>query len=120
MQNEEDDKMSGTQFDRDSMAQRYASNHLETDPGIQTVYYLPRNAPDREIRLVEVNELMAERADDPLEPLNFGVDVNGTNSHTLMVLDITPSQWEKIGRQELRLPADWSLESPIPFLREHR
>ena len=51
--------MSVAQFNREEMAQSYAVRHLKTDPGIRTVYYLPSGAPEREIRFVEVNDLMA-------------------------------------------------------------
>ena len=38
---------------------------------------------------VEIDDLMAVRENDPLEPIDFGVDVGGTDSHTLLVLDVT-------------------------------
>lgn len=107
--------MTATQFDRDSMARWYANRHLKTDPGIRAVYYLPAGAPEREIRFVEVNEMIAERDQHPLEPIDFGVDVRGAEGHTLMVLDVTPVQWEKIQSQQMQLPGDWSLEGAIPF-----
>jgi hypothetical protein len=112
--------MSDAQFNRDVFARRYANNHLKTDPGIQTVFYLPQNAPDREIRLLEVNGEIVEREGDPLEPLDFGVDTSGINAHTLVVLGITPSQWERIQRQEIQLPTGWTLDSRIPFERGQR
>ncbi len=109
--------MSVVQFDRDQMARWYADRHLQTDRGIVAVYYLPAGAPEREIRFLEVNELMAVRDNDPLEPIDFGVAIGGADAHTLLVLDVTPAQWEKIGRNELRLPEGWSLEGAIRFAR---
>jgi hypothetical protein len=81
-----------TQFDRDSIARWYAAQHLETDPAIRAVFYLPMDAPDREIRFVEVNELIADRSDAVLEPVDFGVDTGTELEHRLMVLDVTPAQ----------------------------
>ncbi len=101
-------------FDRDAMARWYASQHLRTDPGIRQVYYLPREAPDREIRLVEVNDLLAEM-DDALEPIDFGVDAGAETEHKLLVLDVTPSQWAAVGRGDLALPAGWALEDAVAF-----
>lgn len=109
--------MSKTKFNRDTMARWYAARHLKTDPGIRAVYYLPVGAPEREIRFIEVNELIAERERDPLEPIDFGVDVRGPEGHTLMVLDITPAQWEKLNKQKLPLPGGWSLDGAVPFAR---
>ena len=102
--------MSTTQFDRDSQAQWYAKEHLKTDPGIVDVYYLPHGAPDREIRLVEVNRLIGDRNDGALEPIDFGIDRGMDTEHTLFMLDVTPEQWERINHRELPLPGGWSIE----------
>jgi len=102
--------MPATQFNRDSMAKWYASEHLKTDPGVHKVIYLPKNAPDREIRFIEINGLLADRNDGPLEPIDFGVDAGAESEHWLYVLDITPSQWDLISRSSLALPPGWTLE----------
>jgi len=104
-----------TQFDRDSLARSYAKLHLQTDPGIRSVYYLPTDAPEREIRFVEINELIADRNDDALEPVDFGVDMGMDAEHRLFVLDVTPSQWDRINQSSLALPPGWSLENAVPF-----
>jgi hypothetical protein len=109
--------MSENGFNRDSMARSYAGRHLKTDPGIRTIYYLPAGAPEREIRLIEVNDAITEQKDQTLEPIDFGVDVGGAQGHTLMVLDVTPRQWEKINKKELGLPSGWSLDGASPFAR---
>jgi hypothetical protein len=105
------------QFNRDAMAHWYAARHLKTDPGIRTVYYLPVGAPEREIRFLEVNHLMASRDNDPLEPIDFGVDVNGATGHTLMVLDVTPAQWQRIKKNQIPLPEGWFLDGAVPFTK---
>ena len=109
--------MSDNQFNRDSMARWYAGRHLKTDPGIRAIYYLPTGAPEREIRFIEINDLIADRDKYPLEPIDFGVDIRGAEGHVLMVLDITPAQWEKLSKRELELPKGWSLDGAIPFSR---
>ncbi len=110
--------MPAIEFDRDTMARWYAAQHLKTDPGLVSVYYLPMNAGDREIRLVEVNHLMGERTDDSLEPIDFGVDRGLDSAHKLVVLDVTPAQWERIQKLELGLPRSWALDEAIPFKNE--
>ena len=107
--------MPATQFDRDSMARWYATQHLKTDPGIRSVYYLPTNAPEREIRFLEINELVADRNDDTLEPIDFGVDAGMESEHKLFVLDVTTSQWDRIRESSLALPQGWSLEGSVPY-----
>lgn len=107
--------MAETGFDRDSMASWYAREHLKTDPGIRSVYYLPANAPDREIRFIEINELLGERTDDSLEPIDFGVDTGSETEHKLFVLDVTPKQWDRIEKKALDLPKGWTLEDAVPY-----
>lgn len=109
--------MSVIQFNKDEMARWYADRHLSTDPGIQAVYYLPTGAPEREIRFLEVNALIAVRENDPLEPIDFGVDIESAEPHTLLVLDVTPGQWEKIRNGKIPLPDGWSLDQSISFSR---
>jgi hypothetical protein len=107
--------MATTQFDRDSMARWYAEQHRRTDPGIVSVYYLPANADEREIRFIEVNRLIGDRNDDSLEPIDFGVDTGRESAHKLFVLDVTPTQWERIKASGLGLPGNWSLSGAIPL-----
>ena len=95
-------------FDRDNLARWYARRHLDTDAGVERILFLPKNAPPREIRFLEVNRLISEMT--PPEPIDFGVDIGGAEAHTLYVLDVTPSQWDAIQRNELSLPAGWTLE----------
>ncbi len=102
--------MATIHFDRDSQARWYAKQHLKSDPGVMEVHYLPANADEREIRFVEVNNLIGVRKDDSLEPIDFGVDMGTETAHRLFVLDVTPDQWERIQKNTLRLPGDWSLE----------
>ena len=97
------------EFDRDAMANWYARQHLKTDPGIHEVYYLAKDAPEREIRFLEVNNLIAEMDNDTLEPIDFGVDTGDETEHKLFVLDVTPSQSARIERGEMPLPNGWTL-----------
>jgi hypothetical protein len=107
--------MPQTEFDRNATARWYAKQHLKTDPGVRSVYYLPVNAPEREIRFIEVNELIGEQNDDSLQPIDFGVDTGLDSEHKLFVLDVTPNQWDRIRRSSLPLPQGWSLENAEAF-----
>ena len=109
--------MSPSLFNKRSWAERYARRFLKTDPGAREVHFLPGGAAEREIRLVVVNEPMEERDEDPLEPIDFGVDMRGPDEHTLFVLDIVPSQWERLKEGRLKLPKDWSLEGEEIYQR---
>jgi len=102
-------------FNRDAMARHYADRHWSIDSGLKGIYYLPTDAPEREVRLLEVNDLVA--AITPLEPFDFGVEPNGPHAHTLNVLDVTPEQWEAVERGELTLPSGWSLANIMPLTK---
>ena len=112
--------MSQNGFNRDKMAKWYAERHLKIDPGTKEVHYLPTGAPDKEIRFLEVNTMIANRDLAPLEAQDFGVAIEGPEQHTLMVLDVTPEQWRRIARKELALPSDWSLENEAVFKRNKK
>jgi len=107
--------MPATQFDRDTMASWYAQEHLKTDPGILSIHYLPKNASEREIRLLEVNNLIGDRNDSALEPIDFGMETGTDSAHRLLVLDVTPEQWKRIKAHELVLPQNWSVEGKISY-----
>src|SRR5262249_12174649 len=101
-------------FDRDGRAEWYARKHLKTGPGTTAIYYLPGGAPEREVRLLEVNDLIGEST-GPLKPVDSGVNVDGPDSHTLYVLDVTPAQWDRIHRGELSLPCGWTLDGAVHY-----
>jgi hypothetical protein len=100
--------MSTATLDRDSIAATYAKRHKETDPAIRAIHYLPTGAPINEIRLVEVNEAIIGIARP--EPIDFGVDSGTPNEHKLIVVDVTPKQWEEVREGTLPLPVGWTLK----------
>jgi hypothetical protein len=69
--------------------------------------------------LIEVNNMMAERTDDSLEPIDFGVDSGTETAHKLLVVDVTPDQWDKLQSGHLSLPEGWSLEGAVPFEKDN-
>jgi len=103
------------QFDLDATARWYARAHLKTDPFIESVHHLPHDAGYRNIRLVEVNHGLAEQLDTSLVPIDFGVDTGTETEHRLFVLDVTPSQWQRINSGTLQLPRGWSLSEATHF-----
>ncbi len=102
-------------FDRDTMARWYAHAHLKTDPGIVAVHYLPHNAGEREIRFVDVNDLIGERFGSSLEPIDFGMETGTETAHRLLVLDVTSEEWERIETGTLQLPRGWSLVDAVVY-----
>lgn len=109
--------MVAKRFDALSWAQTYADRHLQTDPGIRAVFFLPDGAAEREIRLIEVNELAAIADYEMSEPIEFGVDRGNENEHSVQILDVSPAQWDTINQNPDRLPQGWSLKDYKPFSR---
>jgi hypothetical protein len=91
-----------------------AQRHVISDPDIREVIYLPSNAPDNEIRLLEVNVLLKVGDDERVEPIDFSPDINGVN-FAVLVADITPGQWQGIREGKLPLPAGWDLKGYRTF-----
>ena len=108
--------MTETTFDRDAMARHYAELHRSVDPGVKSIYYLPAGAPEREIRLLEVNDLVAEWQAAGMEPIDYGVDRYTDDAHKLFILDVTPTQWGRIASGATRLPAGWTLDGKVPLV----
>jgi len=94
--------------DRDEVADWVARRHFIADSGIQEVWYLPREAPLDEIRLLELNDRLAG-TEYSTEAIDFGLDVEGARFR-LLVADITSEQLEQIKKDPSRLPSGWSLE----------
>ena len=107
--------MPQTKFNPKAMAKWYAKQHLKTDAGIVSIYYLPDNAPENEIRFVAINKLIGNRNDNSLEPIDFGIDTGMATEHKLFVLDVTPDQWDRINQALLQLPQGWSLKKFVKF-----
>ncbi len=106
---------------RDLVAEWLAGRHLQTDRGISEIWYLPTDAPPKEIRLLEVNRLLNLPMNDnrPLSAVDFGLDVDGLD-YLVMVADVTPRQVELIRQARLLLPPGWNAEGSQIFPRDPR
>lgn len=104
-------------FDAKAWATQYVERHMATDPGIVTAYYVPANDHPREVRLIYVNKLLAERNTDSTEPYIFGVDEGEPDEHQVAILDVTPNQWSQIEQRLLPIPSGWDLDQKIEYPR---
>ncbi len=116
-----------TSTDRDAVAQWVAQKHFRVDKNICEIWYLPENAPEDEIRLLEVSDLSVTptttTTPDPhvaatasatttttAPPMDFGLDIRDAN-FVLRVVDVDSDQLEQIKQDQLCLPENWSLDS---------
>jgi hypothetical protein len=100
----------------EQFAKWIAQRHLASDPDIREVIYLPSNAPEKEIRLLETNVLLNVSEEEKVGAVDFSPDINQLNFRVL-VADITPRQWENIKSKKLALPEGWDLKDYILFKR---
>jgi hypothetical protein len=100
---------------RDDFAHWIARRHFNVDRGIVRIFYLPTNAPEQEVRLLEVNDLAAIPEDAPIVAVDFMPDIAGVQ-FSLFVADVTPGQYRAIEEGTRSLPTGWSLEGAQEIL----
>jgi len=96
------------QKDRDTVAAWVAKSHFITDSAIREVWYLPKDAPQDEIRLLELSDRLPGN-ETVVEPIGFGLDLEGA-SFRLVIADVTTDQMEQIKQRAQPLPSGWSLD----------
>lgn len=115
----EREQPAGPGMSRDSFAEWVARHHFAIDKGISRILYLPTDAPEKELRLVEVNELASLPENGTVQAFDFMPDIEGVD-YTLLVADVTPRQFEAIMQGKPILPHGWRLEGYRLFEPEDR
>jgi hypothetical protein len=99
---------------KDSFVEWIARHHFAIDKGIKKILYLPTGAPEKEVRLLEVNELANIPENGTVEAFDFMPDIEGVD-YSLFVADVTPKQLDAIIQGKLLLPKEWRLEGHVAF-----
>jgi hypothetical protein len=99
---------------RDEFAHWIARRHFNIDKGIVRIVYLPTNAPENEVRLLEVNDLAIPEG-APVEAVDFMPDVEGVQ-FSLFVADVTPNQYRGVEDGTIPLPKGWSVDGAQEIL----
>ena len=90
-------------------AERLIAWHFEVEPERLEVFRIvsdDEDAPDEPIKLLEVNA--ATFASGSIEPFSFSPSADVP--YRTVIAEITPDELERVRRNELPLPAGWSLE----------
>ncbi len=93
---------------KDDVARDLGRSHADPGSGVLAVYRLvaPKEDDDEEpVKLLEVNENTVERG---VEPLFFGPH-RTTGGFPLVVVDVTPREFDLILKNQLPLPHGWKL-----------
>jgi hypothetical protein len=104
----------GPGMSKDSFVPWVVGHHFAIDMGIAKILYLPAGAPEKEVRLLEVNELAAIPENAPVEAFDFMPDIEGVD-YALFVADVTPKQFAAIMQGQLPLPQGWRLDGYREF-----
>ena len=101
---------------KDEEAIELARRHYEIDEGISTIIRI-RGCPETEIRsaepikLLEVNQ---NTVPSGVMPLQFGSDPASGFHFPSIIVEVTPTEYEMIRRNELKLPLGWILSDAMP------
>lgn len=101
---------------KDDVAARLAREHYKIEPGITRILRLSRadgneDAPGEPVKLLEVNEHTIPTG---IQPLHFGPAPQHGITCPSVIIEVTPEEFARIERGELKLPAGWRVEADIP------
>ncbi len=102
------DKPPHAGMSRDEFAKWMARQHYAVDKGIVRIVYLPTDAPEMEVRLLEANALANLPEHGPVTAVDFMPDIEGLD-YALYVADVTPAQYDSILQGRLAPPSGWNL-----------
>ena len=103
-------------FDKNGEAQKLAEAHYHIESGIQQIYRLHANdavesQPNEPIKLLEVNE---DTIAAGVMPLGFGPAPESGIHFPSVIVEVTPTELDRIREQSLPLPNDWKIGELLP------
>jgi hypothetical protein len=106
----------GDAVDISEAAENLARKHYEIEAGVTQIFRITdrvdatvvRAAP---IKLLEVNENTPETG---VMPLHFGPAPASGIPYASIIIEVSPSEFEKIRSNELKLPEGWSIGAELP------
>ncbi len=109
------DQTNGTK--REQAEMELAKRHYEIEPGLTQISRITdkaegvRQRDAQKIRLLEVNVNTVESG---MMPLHFGPAPASGIPFSSIIVEVTPSELEKIRTHELRLPNGWEIGDELP------
>ena len=101
---------------KDEAVRELAEWHFSVEPDLKRVIRIVadnEDAPDEPIKLLEVNA--ATVATGNVEP--YGFAPSASVPFPTMIAEVTPEEYERVERNEIKLPAGWSLSKAQRFDR---
>jgi hypothetical protein len=97
---------------KDEVARELAAWHFRVEPDLKAVFVL-RSEAHEPIRLLEVNA--ATVTTGSVEPFAFAPTKE--TPFATVVAEITPEEFERVRRDEIKLPSGWSLTNALELNR---
>ena len=94
---------------KDETARTLAEAQFRLDQGITRIFRIveaDESNGSRPVKLLEVNPMTTEVG---ISPVGMTADHARGVFHSVVVVEITPDEFERLQRGELKLPADWKL-----------
>jgi hypothetical protein len=107
--------MSNGELEKDKQAEELAKRHYTVEEGVTEIIRfkasfeveVQRGEP---IKLLEVN---ANTVPSGIMPIQFGPSPEFGVTYPTTVIEVTPDEYERIRRHELKLPQGWQIPEPI-------
>jgi len=101
---------------KDEEAVALAQAHYQVEAGLTHVFrIIGENAveamPAEPIKLLEVNEKTVPLG---ILPIHFGPSPASGLHYPMVILEVTPEEYQKLQSEELTLPHGWKIGDPIP------
>lgn len=96
-----------------NVAESLIQEHFELEPKLENIVWVNPDKPS-EIRLLEINsETFPSGA-----VMSFYFPPDDDFPYAMKIAEVTPEEWQKILRKEIRLPEGWTLENHKVYARE--
>ncbi len=100
---------------KDEEAAALAQTHYDVESGLTHVFRLISDGeaeimPSEPIKLLEVNE---HTVPSGILPIHFGPSPASGLHYPMVILEVTPEEYQKIQSEELTLPHGWRFGHPI-------
>ena len=101
---------------KNEVAQRLADKHYAIETGITEIFRLISPAgneasPKEPIKLLEVSTTTPSTG---IMPLGFGPSHAGGIPYPSVIVEVSPSEFERVRAHELELPEGWTIGEKLP------
>lgn len=98
---------------KDETSHHLADAHFRLDPSIVRIFRIietDEENPARPVKLLEVNAMTPELG---ISPIGMGADPARDVFYPSVVVEISPNEFDRLQRGELKLPHDWKLSDEL-------